>query len=311
MPLRLSCLLSLAVAAGGCSAIINPDDGRLGGPRDAGMAGVDSGITLMDSGPRRDSGTPPPPPVDGGPGCASTEPRCVGDALVTCVSGMEIRQDCQARMAYCEGGECRDWECTPGTRECSSDLRTSIACDARGSAVTEVPCDGICNVATGRCDAVVDRCATAAPVTIGSTHDVQLCAGTDDNTHTPTDGCGSTSRADSADAVFRLEVPTAQTVTIELTDIDLMRAIDTIVYVRRVCDDGSSQVACDDDVPCDMSTVPGMDFCIDGVDVRQSRIVTRLEAGTYYIVVDAFLYTRDRVAFSCGEVRLSVSAGAG
>lgn len=109
--------------------------------------------------------------------------------------------------------------------------------------------------------------------------------------------------------MFRLEVPFAQEVTIELTDNDTMRAIDTIVYVRRTCDDGTTQVACDDDVPCDSSTVPSGELCIGGVDVRQSRIVTRLAAGTYYVVLDAFEYRRDMVAFTCGQVRLSIRGG--
>lgn len=303
--LGLPSLVALAALAGGCSAIINPDDGRLGGRDDAGTADIDSGITLMDSGPRPDVG--PPPDDDGGSSlCVSEEPRCSGDALVTCVSGREISQDCQARMAYCDEGECRDWECEPDSRTCSGDLSASIVCNSRGSDTAVIECPVVCDPTDGRCSDSTDRCSTVPAVTLGSTHDIDLCTKFDDNTHTPVEGCGTTSRADAQDTVFRLEVPSEQTVTIELTDIDRARAIDTIVYIRRVCDDGSSQVSCDDDVPCDESSVPGTDFCIGGYDVRQSRIETTLAAGTYYIVVDAFLYRRDTVAFTCGTVQLSI-----
>jgi hypothetical protein len=298
--------LTCGLLAGGCSALINPDDGRLGGGGDAGtdrtdgsMGGWDSGITLMDSGTTTD-------PDSGSTSCVSEEPRCEGDALVTCVSGMEIRQDCRAMSAFCDGGECKPWECEPGSRECSGDLSASIVCSARGDGSEEISCEpGVCAPDSGRCVGAVDMCTTVPPVTIGSTHMVDLCIKNDDNTHTRAPGCGAESRADGRDTVFRLEVPTTRMVTIELTDIDTSAAIDTIVYVRRVCDDGDTQVACDDDVRCDTSTAPG-DLCFDGVDVRQSRINTRLEAGTYYVVIDYFDYTAGEIMFGCGEVRLSI-----
>ncbi|HJL15437.1 MAG TPA: hypothetical protein RMH99_07280 [Sandaracinaceae bacterium LLY-WYZ-13_1] len=299
----------LALASGvllvGCSALINPDDGRLGSSPDAGTSESDASSPGEDGGPdpRPDGGDPG---TDAGAsGCTSEEPRCEGDALVTCVGGMEVRQDCRARSAYCDEGECVDWECEPGSRECADDLRTSLVCDARGTGVMEVVCPVACDPTDGSCTTSSDRCMDAPSVTLGSTHMVDLCIKNDDHTFRRAPGCGVESRADGGDTVFRLEVPSRREVTIELSDVDTTAAIDTIVYLRRLCDAEGSQVACDDDVRCEDSTVPG-ELCIGGADVRQSRITTRLEPGTYYVVLDHFEYTRGEVRFGCGEVRLTL-----
>jgi len=305
--MRLGWCLSLAcgLVVGGCSALINPDDGRLGGGADAGTAPTDASTRPEDSGTTPSaSGTTTSD--SGSSTCLSPDPRCEGDALVTCVSGMEIRQDCRAMEAYCDGGACVPWVCEPGSSECSADRRSSIVCNARGDGTEEIACTGgTCSPATGRCMGVVDACLTVPPVTIGSTHTIDLCPERDDNTHRRAPGCGSDSRADGHDTVFRLEVSSRRTVTIQLTDVDPSAAIDTIVYVRRACDDADSQEACGDDVRCDTSTAPGT-LCFDGVDVRQSRIRTELDPGTYYVVVDYFDYTAGEIRFGCGEVELRI-----
>lgn len=310
------CLLSFLLAA--CSAIIEPDQGRLGREEDAG------GIRLFDSGmPGRDAG----PPIDAGrrdagiPGDdagrfdagrfdagATCVPGCIGETLVTCTGGAPTTTQCQDLGAYCEGTSCVPWMCTPGEILCTPDLGATTTCDARGSGTGAIiPCENGCNPTTGECASVVPTCTGATPITVGTSTIVNLCSSSDGATYQVTPGCDATVRADSGDATFVLTLTETTNVVIELTDADFSTAIDTVVYVRRVCTDQASQIACDDDVPCSESTVPN---CSGSFEVRQARIRTTLGPGTYYIVADAFLYSIDGgTTYRCGNVRLSVRAG--
>ncbi len=80
-----------------------------------------------------------------------------------------------------------------------------------------------------------------------------------------------------------------------------------ILYIRRACDDPSSQIVCADDVPC-MASTAEPPACFGEVDVRQSRVTVTLPAGTYYVFVDAFEYTSSGIDFTCGTVELSVTS---
>jgi hypothetical protein len=312
MPLRFFAggwVMTVAILAMGCSSIVNPDQGRLGGDFDAG-ARADATVVLMDSGPGIDTGVVTP---DSGPvTCAGgAEPRCEGDNLVSCISGMEVRQDCRARRAYCDDGECRDWVCPPSSRMCTEDLRGVEVCTVRGDAFAVTTCTGsVCNPSTNACSSTPPMCPGLPTVAVGDTHMIDLCAQTNDNTFVPMGECGGgdPATAESGDAVFALTITTPTDVVIELSDVDTVAAIDTIVYLRRACDVPASQIACDDDEPCD-STFPIPGICTGGVDVRVSRIRTRLEPGTYYVVVDAFLYVQDRTRYGCGTARLRVTSG--
>lgn len=292
--------LFFALAFAGCSAIINPDSDRLG-------AGPDTGPP-----PRVDSGTRDAgPPGDGGD-CVEGTPTCSGDALVSCSGGMEVLQDCQAARAFCEVDHCEPWVCVPGDRECASDGESAFVCTARGDEIEEHGCgDGFCDPDTNACvmDVPPPVCEGFGRISPGESIITDLCGLPDDNTFERATGCDFGSRAQSGDEIFVLELDRSTRLTFELTDIDTTRAIDTVLYIRRDCEDGESQVACHDDVACGASTVPGGAFCTGGVDVRQSRMTLTLPAGRYYIVVDAFERRSDGVTYSCGRVRLSISPG--
>ncbi len=335
MALRLSWRVLSALAGSsiivGCSSIVGPDLGRLGGGSDGGGPpgidaglGVDAGPTVrVDSGPMAgvDSGPPtpvdggPPTPIDGGPRPVDGGPRCDGpdrcdgEVLVTCRSGVESREPCTDRDAYCAGNRCESWVCEPGSRECGADFRSVVTCSERGDSETRTACDLGCDPATDSCVTVSPTCADLPQISLGASVNIDLCRARDDDTHVPAEGCPTTAEADVGDRVLVLQIDRPTDVVIELTDIDFGAAIDTLLYVRRVCDDPDTQVVCSDDVECSTSTVPGPGGCSGSVDVRQSRIETRLAPGLYYIVADAFDYTTDSNVYRCGVVRLSVTEG--
>ncbi|WP_236515531.1 hypothetical protein [Sandaracinus amylolyticus] len=276
-------------------------------------------MTLVDSGPMQqgpDAGTTPDvdagtqPGADAGSridapsGCTPGATRCEGEVLVTCEDGAEQRDDCAALGAYCDEGTCFERVCEPGSRSCSSDLRSVIECDARGSAETEIPCSLLCDRSSATCLLEGGSCEGLPTIEVGGNQRFSLCSESDDETHASSGDCGG-SRADVGDRTFALTIPSGGFYVIDLRDVDGTRSIDTVVYLRSTCDDGDTQIACDDDVPCTESD-PTIGGCAGGVQVRQSRIAQRLEAGTYYVVADAFEYE----AFGCGMVELRVRAPA-
>ena len=68
--------------------------------------------------------------------------------------------------------------------------------------------------------------------------------------------------------VFSLNLARAATVTAEIIQADY----DTAMFMRAVCDDQASQLACDD----------------DGGNGLWSRISVQVQPGTYFIFVDGF-----------------------
>jgi hypothetical protein len=197
----------------------------------------------------------------------------------------------------------------PSSRECTEDLRGVIVCNAQGSdeAVTECT-GGLCDPDTNACSSTPPACSDVPSIAIGETRRIDLCEQSDDNTYVPAGECDMGIRAASGDAIFALTVTEPADVVIELSDVDTIAAVDTVVYLRRACNTAGSQLACDDDEPCN-STFPIPGACMGEIDVRVSRIRVRLEPGTYYIVADAFRYTADRVNYGCGDVRLRVTRG--
>jgi hypothetical protein len=289
----ISC--SACVLVLGCSAIIEPDPSRLGGDPADPDAGPSPG---HDAGPPQPDAGPPRP-------CASTGSRCEDEVLVSCADGVETRTSCTASESLCVEDRCEPWVCPPSSRECSSDNRGLLVCNARGDNQTLTPCELGCNPETNTCATIAPRCTIGAPrISIGGTATVDLCFETDDDTHQPGPNCTSDERASVGDETFVLTVTEATNVAIEVSDFDRDRAVDTLVYLRRVCDEQGSQLACSDDVACGTSTLPGP--ACTGVEVRQSRIFWRLEPGVYYVVVDAFEYDTASTHYGCGVVQLSV-----
>jgi len=300
-PSRLAALAAL-VALGGCSALINPDTGRLGDEPDSGV------VALMDSG--GPVGSDAGPGFDAGDGsCSEGERRCNGDQLLTCVAGTFVAADCQAMGAFCEGGTCRPHVCVPNSRMCSADRGSVVSCSARGDEASEDDCgEGECNPDTIRCEGGGDACPLddlPRALSIPDSRMRVLCRHDDNHTFTPSDACRSMTRAAVGDEVLPLVLDRERRLTFQLTDVDEDAAVDTILYIRRACDDPSTQVACADDVPCMASTVDPP-ACFGEVDVRQSRVTVTLPAGTYYVFLDAFEYTTSGTEFGCGRVELQV-----
>lgn len=287
----------------GCSALINPDEGRFGDGEDAGGQGVDAGF---DAGPGFDAGG-----VDAGvTECESDEPFCRGDGLVTCVGGFEQVQNCQASGGYCDEGGCRAWNCEPGSRECNGDLSAVVVCDARGVGTQEIECPtGVCDEETGNCEGVAPgRCMGLPALFPGSRETVDLCARSNDETYVGTDECDMRFRANAGDQVFALLIESGGRYAIEVEDDEITRPIDTVVYLRRVCDEAGTQLGCDDDTACSSFPIPDPS-CQDGRDVGHARLEIDLEPGTYYVVADAFLYDAgDGRRSVCGDVAVRVDA---
>lgn len=115
-------------------------------------------------------------------------------------------------------------------------------------------------------------------------------------------------RARAGDRMFALVIETPGNYRIEVEDDSFTRRIDTIVYMRRVCDEPGTQFQCDDFTPCGGGfPIPGGE-CRDGRDDTLARIDTFLDAGTYYVVADAFIYDAgDGRRSECGDVELRVT----
>lgn len=304
--LRDSSALGIAlwtISTLGCSAVVNPDQDRLGPLVDA-----DLRPRLMDSGSGDpDAGRPPPPRRDAGMGGCSISPRCEMDVRVFCDGDVLSEEDCQQDESFCSSGSCVPWRCDPGEIECVDGA--SAVCNERGSGVDTRPCPG------GRCDPDTGECFDEPPpppgcpgaiaIGVGDDDEIDLCEYADERVPVRSDSCANVN-ADLGDLVYALEIEETQEVVIELTDIDPVVAIDTLIYLRRSCDDSASQFACADDVACGASTVPGGPRCSGDVDVRQSRMRVRLEPGTYFLIVDGFDYTRNTIRYQCGNVRLEV-----
>ncbi len=73
-------------------------------------------------------------------------------------------------------------------------------------------------------------------------------------------------------AVVAITVDRASSVRAVVTEADY----DTLIYLRAVCDDGATELACNDD-----------DF--DGFGTESAISVARVEPGTYFLLLDGFL----------------------
>jgi serine/threonine protein kinase len=140
-------------------------------------------------------------------------------------------------------------------------------------------------------------------ISIGASREFTLCGAGDE--HNPVEGNGDckVSGSRGEDRVFRLDItePVAR-VRVDLRDVDEAAPIDTLLYVRRVCDRAASQVACNDSVRCADSDL--QQDCRDpgAPQLRHSRLDATLDQGSWYIVADQYNYS----AYGCGRVRLSV-----
>ena len=304
-PLRFCFALLLAA---GCSAVTSTDPV----PGTGGPPGTDAGGGTRDAGgPARDAGVPPGDdagsPIDAS-ACTPGDTWCEGDVLVECRPEGPRRESCAARGDFCTGdpARCEDRVCEPGTSRCDEAMTQLMTCNARGSAESAMPCELGCDPDGPACRVEGPACPGIPEIGSG-VHGFTTCGQGNDTSQIPGGDCGGT-MANGEDLIFRFTLTRETDVSIDLRDDDDSRSIDTIVYIRRTCDDAGSQVACDDDVPCASSGIP--EGCMGGVQVRQSMLRTRLPAGTYYVVVDSFDYrTGTGATFGCGRVRLSLLTG--
>jgi hypothetical protein len=290
-------LVLLLLTTSGCSALVSPDPSRLGSA-DSGRAPLDAFAPI---GTDADRLEPDTGAFDAAisPTCLEGTVRCEGSVRVACEGGREVTTDCAASGLRCEAGACL--RCAPGSVACAGDGTGLLTCAPDGASARFTPCPGGCDPAARAC-APTDPCRDLPAIRLGDRERVDLCEALGRTSYVRSAACGAMSDAESNDATFALTLAEPTMVDIDLRDIDPEAAVDTIVYVRRVCDAADTQIACGDDIPCSESDISG--GCDRGVQVRQSRIRARLEAGTYFIVVDALVY-RD---FDCGEVELRVDA---
>lgn len=217
--------------------------------------------------------------------CLNGEYVCSGLNETTC-EGATGRNECEG-CAFLQGhvGESCG-TCPGGHWECAGLEAVECFCP-------DTPPDGSCE----------------APFSLQSNESIRvnLCGAGDASN--PVEGpidCGEwQSRGEDLIYRFSLAQPTA--VSIELRDDDDSVAIDTVFYLRTECAEASSQVICADDVPCDESDIEI--GCTEGMQVRHSRYMGDLEAGTYYLIIDAYYYNQSGGSFSCGWVRLDVALG--
>lgn len=258
-----------------------------------------------------DAGVDAPPMPDIGEGeCVPNSTACDGEVLLTCSEdGMAVgRTRCAGRELICVerdgGASCEEPVCEPGEWACISDTE-SAECDERGAAFQNAElCDEGCDPDTGRCAGVtpVVECTAFDVEEIGpGTYFFDLCNATDTAEHVEQNDCNPGVAESGGDGIFSITVERETEIYLDLRDEDGSAAIDTIMYLRTVCDDPNSQIDCSDDVPCAESDVPTGD-CSGDLQVRQSRISRTLDPGTYYLWIDHLNYRR----FGCGDVRLIV-----
>ncbi|MEM6954832.1 MAG: hypothetical protein AAF645_04060 [Myxococcota bacterium] len=158
------------LALGACSAVVNPDPGRLGGAVDAGRA--DEGADGADSAPDVGCAT------DCDDGVACTEDRCEGSVCVSDPQDSRCGEDERCTLDGCVDASCeRAEDCDDGLL-CNGEERCQGGTCVRGEAVV---CDDGVECTVDRCDEGLGRCA-AAP-------DDAAC---DDGVECTVDRCGET-----------------------------------------------------------------------------------------------------------------------
>jgi hypothetical protein len=123
---------------------------------------------------------------------------------------------------------------------------------------------------------------------------VDTCPGGSDST-SPALGDCTAGGADGPDLVYRLDLGYAADVSLDLVDFDGSVAIDVVLYVRDVCTSGGLADAegCSDDV---------------GGMLRHGHLDLTLAAGSYYVIVDEWLYSDGTgTTYDCGNVWLNIT----
>ena len=300
--------LAFALAACGTNAV--PYSGGASDVLVLGDAGSDVVLGGEDGG-TVDLGLGGDVPQDIGAGaCVPNSTECDGNVLLTCAAdGSALgRTRCSARGQVCVeengGALCGDPICAPGVWECVSESESAQCNETGGAFAVAEACPDGCDPSTGRCAGIVPvvECETFDVDEIEpGTYLFDMCGATNTAQHVEQNDCGLGGAESGGDGIFSITIDRPTQINLDLRDEDGRAAIDTIMYLRTVCDDPDSQIDCSDDTPCEESDVTAGD-CSGGLQVRQSRIERRLDPGTYYLWIDHLNYPN----FGCGTVRLLV-----
>ena len=257
--------------------------------------------------------------------CGVDTLSCSGSSSTTC-SGNTTNAcgGCNA-LSNTVGAICTTFSCFGGTGRWTCSGTNSLACDCNsqicGNGVLESDeqCDDGNRIDADTCantcelnfpadpDDLAGTCAN--PIVVPSSQQFvwDLCGRSDneDNIAGPQDCVDAISRGE--DLVFEFTLATRSTVRVDAFDVDNSAAVDPVIYLRRgTCSDASTQVICDDDVPCASGRPEFGGACIGGVQPRQASLTTILEAGTWFLVLDSYNVTRSGTQFTCGETYLSI-----
>lgn len=267
---------------------------------------MDAAQALVDGGRSdRDARTPDDPidaalPVDGrvsdrdaraldvSPDAGLCAPRCEGSRIVTCTGGGAMI-DCASVGASCQssspGPRCVGGACAEPL--CSDDASAVLRCTG-GIPETPLACERGCDPAMPGCRSELtcehDTLATIATGTMT----IDLCGGRDDHDHDGNRPCAAA--ADGEDVLLRLNVDRAGGFRITADDVEGGARVDPVLYVRRVCAERESEVACNDDV---------------GDGDLDSQLDVDLDPGEYFLIVDSI--DSGGGGTECGEVALAVN----
>lgn len=220
-----------------------------------------------------------------------------------CVPGCrgEVADDCMApRDCAAEGLACRtastgpECVCADAPPTCEADGRAITSCMSGVTTTTYCGTDGCRD---GDCNTSCN-----VPLLPTGSSRVDLCAeGSDNLNQRVTGACPADAGGD--DILRRIELPVRSRVTVTVRDDDPGAAVDTMVYVRGVCDTRTTQIACSDDVPC--GEAEDMTGCFGGRQWRESRVTLDLDRGAYFVIADSFAdNTNGGVDWTCGFVEI-------
>ena len=257
--------------------------------------------------------------------CGVDTLSCSGPSTTTCSGNTTNACGGCTALSNTVGNICTSFSCFGGTGRwtCSGANALTCDCDSQicGNGILEggEQCDDGNRTDTDTCanncelnftadpDDLAGTCANPIVVPPNQQFVWDLCGRGDneDNIAGPQDCIDAVSRGE--DLVFQFTLATRSTVRIDAFDADNSAAVDAVVYLRRgTCSDASTQVICDDDVPCASGRPEFGGACIGGVQPRQASLTTILDAGTWFVVLDSYNVTRSGTAFTCGETYLSI-----
>jgi hypothetical protein len=239
----------------------------------------------------------------------NTTNTCGGcSALPNTVGAVCANRDCFGNTGRwtCSGANALSCDCN--SQICGNGvLETDEECDD-GNRINGDTCSNGCELNFPvDPDDLAGTCANPIVVPANQQFVWDLCDRGDqeDNIAGTQDCIDASSRGE--DLVFQFTLTTRSTVRIDAFDSDGTTAIDPVIYLRRgTCSDASTQVICDDDVPCASGRPEFGGACFDGRQPRQASLTTILDAGTWFLVLDSYNYTRGSTQFTCGDTYLSI-----